>query len=195
MRGSDCSLDVDVDFASLASSCRSFCFWTTPSFSFGQELFEARPCSSSKRGGIFRFTGHTGQTAHETVQTAHETVQTARWTGLTGQIVAGPLFFALPPPSVDVFVVAREVLLCSTFLSGLSSPMIMFFPLVDLAWLGQIKTLEFFNSSTCVCIGKGFWSICIVGGINHPSSMADCIFLRSTLQSLVAWEKVLWNLQ
>ena len=97
------------------------------------------------------------------------------------------------PPSVEAVATTQEVLFYRTPFSCLSSPMITFFPLADSAWCGRINTFGFDNASAWT--GKGFWSICIAGTTNRPLFMADCICQRKTLQSLVASEKVLCNLQ
>jgi hypothetical protein len=64
-------------------------------------------------------------------------------------------------------------------------------PLSDTS--GRIKTLLF--ASSIVLIENGCVSTCISWKLNRPSFMADCICLRKTLQSLVAWLKELCHLQ
>ena len=99
-------------------------------------------------------------------------------------------FFRSCPPSVKLFYeVSRNFFFCS----NLGSPMTTFFPFVDSAWLGRIRTLGFCNST--VCTGKGLLSIWICGTTNHPSLRIDWICLLNTLQSLVAWENKLCHLQ
>ena len=165
-----------------------FAWWPLLSLStpflliFGQEFFKTRPCLNF--GGVPRFTGRTGQTGPMTGQTGR-TGQTAAVAGQTGRLVVG-LLLVLPPS-----VFAPWGISCVSFFSGLSSPITTFFPLVDSAWLGRTSTLGLFNSN--IWTGKGVWSICILERTNRPSLMADWICLRNTMQSLVAYEKVLWN--
>jgi hypothetical protein len=65
------------------------------------------------------------------------------------------------------------------------------------AWSDRISTLVFDNSRvlTNALLGKGFSSTCISWNFKRPSLIADCICRRKVLQSLVAWEKELWNFQ
>ena len=151
----------------------------------GQELLETRPLLFVVSGIFFRNPRWTGGPVSRSVRPV--------WADLAS-------FFYSCPPSAEFFNESS-----GTFFAGaswwdfegsdLSSPMIIFFPFIDLAWFGRINTLGLLNSSTCVCAGKGFWSTCIYGTIIRPSLTADWICLRSTLQSLVTWEKVLRNLQ
>ena len=102
-------------------------------FIFGQKFFKTWPCLTL--GGTLRFTGRTGQTGLGTGQTG----QTAIGSGQTGRLAVGFFSLPCPPPSVEVFIAAREVLFCSTFLSGLSSPMITFFLLSIRLDLAELK--------------------------------------------------------
>ena len=77
-------------------------------------------------------------------------------------------FFWSCPPSVEFFDEAsRDFFFCS----DLGSPMTTFFLFVDSVWLGQIRTLRFYNS--IVCTGKWLLSICICGTTNRLSLTTD----------------------
>jgi hypothetical protein len=73
-------------------------------------------------------------------------------------------------------------------------PTIIFFPLSLSAISGRTKKTFLFLSST-ILTGHGCLSTCISWKFNRPSFMADCIYRRKILQSLVAWEKKLCHLQ
>jgi hypothetical protein len=100
------------------------------------------------------------------------------------------------PPSVEVTetlgITSRGCLS-----SCLYSLMIKFFPLAFLAWFGRIITLGFHNARvlTKTLLGKGLSSTCISWNYKRPSLKANCICRQKVMQSLVAWEKELWNLQ
>ena len=75
--------------------------------------------------------------------------------------------------------------------------MITFLPFAPSACWGWRSTFALFRSIVCMLVwtGNGVLSIFISGKINRPSFMADYTWRRKTLQSLVAWEWELWNLQ
>jgi hypothetical protein len=63
----------------------------------------------------------------------------------------------------------------------------MFFPLPLSVTLGRTKI--FLLASSTILTENGCVSTCISWKINQPSFMPDCICLRKTLQSLVAWKR------
>jgi len=141
----------------------------------GQELFEAWSCFILNCGGIARFAGLTGQTGLDTGQTA-------RQNGLAGQFATILLFFALPPE-------------CWSPCCSLGSLVLQRLLLRPLFSNDHIFPFSILLDLLSVWTEKGFWLTCIAGTTNCPSFVADCICLRRTLQSLVAREKVLCNLQ